>query len=792
VKVGVSLAVVALLAALVVIPTRVSAAEPMRVTTSPAADRQPSWTHDGHIVFESDRSGDLRIWKIPAAGGPAVQITFGPGSDRWPEVSPDGTMIAFSRYDPDSLKGNIYMVPVNGGAETQVTLSDHPDDMDWHPTWTPDGTTIYFNRRPGDETDAWELWSVPATGGVGTLFFGEGGVTSDPKVSPDGNSIAVSYFIGGFFPYNVIEIPIADPENWTQLTFGSHSNSGPGSYHPDGTRLLIGTRNNHCAGWTEEWELDLNTLELAQLTNDIPWNPVDPAHNSPEYSPDGTKIVYSARRGEDNHDIWIMPAESCPPPSFPEPVRVTTSPAGDRMPSWTHDGQIVFESDRSGVERIWKIPVEGGVAVQLTFGPGLDRFPEVSPDGTMIAFARYDPDSLRGNIYIVPIDGGPTTQITVSDHPDDMDWHPTWTPDGSTIYFNRRPGDDTGTWEVWSVPDTGGVGTLFFGEGGITSDPKISPDGNFMALSYFVDGQDPYNLIQIPISDPNNWTQLSYGVCFNTGPGSYHPDGTRLLVGTRDHHIQGWTEEWELDLGTLEFKQLTNDIPDNPVDPAHNSPEYSPDGMMVVFSAKRGEDNHDIWILSLEEEPVPVETSFLNVRAAGPGSAEVLWNLAPGSHADRAVVTRAASSRPYLTIGEVRPAVDREGQGRFLDESIAAPGVYRYRVEILYRDGLREILGPVEIGIGVIQPLLRSTVNPFIDRTTIQFSVAAGGRTQIEILGLDGRLVRRLADDFHDPGTWTVDWDARDESGRQVGSGVYFVRVRTEDDERTLKLIRTN
>ena len=49
---------------------------PRRLTSAATGDVAPSWSRDGNwIYFASTRSGTLQIWKMPAAGGPAVQVT---------------------------------------------------------------------------------------------------------------------------------------------------------------------------------------------------------------------------------------------------------------------------------------------------------------------------------------------------------------------------------------------------------------------------------------------------------------------------------------------------------------------------------------------------------------------------------------------------------------------------------------------------------------------------------------------------------------------------------------------
>ena len=75
----------------------------------------PSWSSEGKwIYFKSDRSGDDQIWKIPATGGSATQITRTGASEAFP--SPDGKLVYFRK----AAWGPIWTVPVDGGPEKPV------------------------------------------------------------------------------------------------------------------------------------------------------------------------------------------------------------------------------------------------------------------------------------------------------------------------------------------------------------------------------------------------------------------------------------------------------------------------------------------------------------------------------------------------------------------------------------------------------------------------------------------------------------------------------------------------
>jgi Tol biopolymer transport system component len=88
---------------------------PQRLTHEPTAEAAGSFSRDGRsLYFSSDRSGSLRIWKMPAGGGPAGQMTSTSGF--YSQESWDGR---FVYYSDDNLTG-ISRVPAQGGDETPV------------------------------------------------------------------------------------------------------------------------------------------------------------------------------------------------------------------------------------------------------------------------------------------------------------------------------------------------------------------------------------------------------------------------------------------------------------------------------------------------------------------------------------------------------------------------------------------------------------------------------------------------------------------------------------------------
>jgi hypothetical protein len=82
-------------------------------------------------------------------------------------------------------------------------------------------------------------------------------------------------------------------------------------------------------------------------------------------------------------------------------------------------------------------------------------------------------------------------------------------------------------------------------------------------------------------------------------------------------------------------------------------------------------------------------------------------------------------------------------------------------------------------GVPAATGLLPAWPNPFNPATNIPFELSAGGHVGLAVYDVSGRMIRTLCDGIFEAGIHTVAWDGRDDSGRQVSSGVYFCRLRT-------------
>src|SRR6185295_17755303 len=89
-----------------------------------------------------------------------------------------------------------------------------------------------------------------------------------------------------------------------------------------------------------------------------------------------------------------------------------------------------------------------GQATKVTWDPGLEVLPAISPDGKTVAYASGSPTRMR--VFVRPVAGG--RGIPLTDDTTEVQSHPRWSPDGSRVLFLARGG-------VVSAPATGGAET---------------------------------------------------------------------------------------------------------------------------------------------------------------------------------------------------------------------------------------------------------------------------------------------------------------------------------------------
>ena len=392
----------------------------LRVTSDPADDVCPAWSPDGKwIAF--GRSAPKRgtaLYVVSSLGGTERKIAdfVGTGQISW---SPDGKWLAVARSQPyQSPQGDpgIFLLPVDGGEPRQIT-HPAPSGHDGFPAFARTGHALAY-------ASCWRRFSCD-------LFVQELDSNYDPHGRPQritNQQIAVigitwaddSLIYAGSMSTGLL------PYLWRASLRGNRSPerlelAGVNAFQPTATRtgdrLAFSRMTRNYDIWRYQMGGGPPRLLIASSLDDV----------CPQFSPDGSRIVFASARSGESVDLWIVNADGS------NPVQLTNQLArGDGAPRWSPDGrQIVFDSQRAdGSEEICVIDATGGRPRHLTQDSFQNTLPSWSRDGRWIYF--NSDRTGRGEIWRMPSSGGQAEQLTDNGGSTAFE-----SVDGRTLYYTK-------------------------------------------------------------------------------------------------------------------------------------------------------------------------------------------------------------------------------------------------------------------------------------------------------------------------------------------------------------------
>jgi Tol biopolymer transport system component len=237
---------------------------------------------DGLLVFDSDRGGHLDLWTMRPDGTGLQKLTDDKTDDAFPQWSPNGKKIAWTRGGFGAA-GEIWVMNADGTGRRQVTVNAF-SDLD--PVWSPDSSQLAFRSlRDGN----YDIYAIRPDG------TGERRLTTGPARdyapdwSPDGTRIAfTSETVDGVSA--VWSMSAVDGSDQRQLTPDS-LNAGIPRYSPDGNRIaFVDERCGACTVQSDVWVMHSDGSGLRRVTS-TPENETTEA-----WSQDGTRMVVDTAR----------------------------------------------------------------------------------------------------------------------------------------------------------------------------------------------------------------------------------------------------------------------------------------------------------------------------------------------------------------------------------------------------------------------------------------------------------------------------------------------------------------
>jgi len=400
---------------------------------------------------------------VPVVLGHATHLTWDPGLEVTPALSPDGRSVAYAA----GPVANPHIVVRVVGEGRALRLTGDTTQSESNPVWSPDGSRVFFLSRSG-------IYSAPAGGGPARpeITGTEADAVTSVTLAPDGKRMA--YTRG-----DSLFVREADGSSHRIATM-----SGPAlcAWSPARNLVACATENPlYAASGASFGNLspgrivlcDVASGHLNTVTDSLSLN------TSPAWSPDGRWLYFVSSRdgrrdiymeaigghgtaagtpvrlsvGLGAHTIsvagtgtglayslytartsaWSMPVPTRPGETSTAATRITNANEYMEQLGPSQDGKwLYYDSDLTGNDDIFRIPIGGGEAERLTTDPADDFAPAPSPDGKSFAFHSWR--SGTRDIYVQRLNDGGIETVTRSPRQEAL---PSWAPDGNALTFSE-------------------------------------------------------------------------------------------------------------------------------------------------------------------------------------------------------------------------------------------------------------------------------------------------------------------------------------------------------------------
>jgi len=265
--------------------TRIHAEDGAVRLTGSEGDYHCKWSPDGkHIVFASQKTGEPKMYVIPADGGDPVLVESGLSGDHHTGWSPDSKCLIFDAYSPDGPPPRLWLIPISDGKAQPLVPDIIPA---FQPALSPDGEWVAFGALRGGNSD---IWKAKLNGDSLTQLTKDSANDHHPQWSPDGKSIVFASDRSGNWD---IWMANCDGSGARQITNAPELDVQP-MVSPDGTLIAFMSDRS---GKRDIWLIPIGGGQARRFTH-------DGTNSWPSFSPDSKHLVWSSTRKAQD-DLYV-------------------------------------------------------------------------------------------------------------------------------------------------------------------------------------------------------------------------------------------------------------------------------------------------------------------------------------------------------------------------------------------------------------------------------------------------------------------------------------------------------
>lgn len=468
---------------------------------------------DGNLVaYVTGDAGRQSLWvKQMETGTDKELLAHEEMRFRGLTFAPDGKSLYYAQQQKTSPEHVLYQKPIQGGEGRRLLTC-----VDSAVTFSPDGKQMAFVRESHSQGES-ALVIANADGSaervLSTRKMPNYYTVEGPSWSPDGTLLATAAAAAApKFHFQIVTVQVANGKE--TVVEGKQWEWATKIVWVNAQKLaLIGRASEAGASNNQPWLMDYpsgQSRKLLTTLND---------YRSLSLSKDGKTLV--TVRAETRADLWLVPERET------NQARAITADSTSQIGSdgldWTPDHRIIYTSLASGYKNLWIMHANGTQAKPLTTEAEDNAAnPSVTANGQQVVFNSGRAGLPR--VWRIDVDGKAPTELSHGK----LDLNPFCSPLEEIVYFSQRLAEKR---QIYRVRIDGNEPAQALTDK-LTDYPVVSPDGKWVACLYQETPDSPQQVAILPAIGGAPLQRFDLPV-FPFSSLRWHPNGKSLTYLTR-------------------------------------------------------------------------------------------------------------------------------------------------------------------------------------------------------------------------------------------------------------------